>query len=219
MPISYRLWGKVLATAEARRAATKELLDPAGLPRVAVAATLAHAHRNANDLKAWSRRVEAALNGQEGDGRAMWLLAKAYVDELTPYEPNSARRLARLKHAFMESRSEGVRLAAVRELAALHIQRRQPKLACEVIESVASQFTGKAASAVAKLREEALAAMARQEADVRRQAAEQAYGRRRSMLEYWQRKLREAEARGDEESVARLTRKIQELEKGAGARP
>ncbi len=202
-----------LGTALTRTTVQDAMFDSQGMPRLPVLTILTWANRQWGDYVGWRSYVAQQVAEAEGDGKAIWLLGKAFVQVVRgPRVPVYGRGKDSLDLAMGAAESPAVRLAVARELTTYYDHRNRLSLAVSFMESIAGQFEG---DALAELR--AMQTVAKADAGKRAQAAvdnqaAQVRARKRSSLLFYKERLEIAKSQGDAGKITKLGGTIASLE-------
>jgi hypothetical protein len=204
----------VLATPETRQMLRDELLDSDGSPRFGVARLLAWAYRDAGELAAWRKFVDAAqAAAADADSKSLWCIVKAYTEVVRPKPAEPARCLDGLNAALAIAESEKVRLLALNEVVQFYRECDARAGAVDLVESVKGQFGPASASILITLQESLRIEDANQKADAAKQQAAQDRAQKNAQLRYLRGCLATAQTAGDATAAASLEKAIQDIER------
>jgi hypothetical protein len=110
--------GGVLGTPETRQLLRDEVVDAQGSPRLEVVKILASAYRKTGELAAWLKFLGDRLAAikDEGDIKALWLLARAYTESVQCQPPVMLRGQEWLEGALKTATSGSLQLEAFQDL-------------------------------------------------------------------------------------------------------
>ncbi|MCG3180447.1 MAG: hypothetical protein BIFFINMI_02808 [Phycisphaerae bacterium] len=206
-----------LATPATRQAVRAELADAAGNPRLGVAQILTQAYKGAGkvEFKSWLDHLDGRVaQSPQPDQKAMWLLARAYVETFKPTIGGRRVILGKtyLDRALATAQSEAMRLKVVGKLVEYYQEMDHPEVGVEVLESMKGQFTGEQGVALLTMQQELRGEVAAVQARETQRHAASEQVRRQSRLDYYRDRLKRAESGGDSTTAQRLRGLIKALE-------
>jgi hypothetical protein len=206
---------KPCATDSCRESLREALFDEEGRLLVDLAKVLGRAYRQDDRLSDWARYVDAQIEQAAGaDARARWLLVKADIQMLRPRKVDARRGKQEIRKAMSVATSQGVRLAAVRELVRRYTAGgRKPafQAARQAVKSIKGQFDQEGQVVLENIlneMESTRSALARKRS---RRALQNAYAHKAARLHYCKKELARALARQDSETAASLQTRIERL--------
>ena len=124
---------------------TAALIDGSGLPNLTLARLLAVAHADVGSLDPWRDQLDARLvdTTVQGDAKALWLLARAYVDEAQSFDHSPLATQPYLERAVACAQSDAVRRNVFRHYGLLfehHCDRGDVKQAMSLLDQMDQLF-------------------------------------------------------------------------------
>lgn len=207
-------FGRLVSAPQSRAILAAELQDPQGNVRVDVAHILSWSYLVAGDLRSWQTQIDQKIADPNltGDAKALWLVAKAFTDQLADPRLDLRYRRKSLDQALAAAQSEPVRFAVLRELVDLMAALNWRPRALTLIDSLAGQFGPDIAAQIATMRGQ----IAAENDELSRQAAQTDAARAKQWLigrlNLCKNRLARAKADGNTASQQELEKQIQNLE-------
>ena len=209
----YHLFAVPLGTPATRQTVQAELIDSEGHVRVGVAKLLTWACRDVGEFKSWQSLLdEKVAEAPAGDAKALWLMAKAFTEQLRPLPIDLKRGYSWLDKALAEAKSEPVRLRAVRELAGYYESVNFCPVGISALESIKGQFSPSGSVEIVSIQARLAKAHSARLAAAGRKKRQRVLQQSAAMLRYFQGRLRLAERRGDQGQATKLRAEIAKLE-------
>jgi hypothetical protein len=200
----------------------EKLVDGQGQVRLGASAMLACAYAwEFKDLATYAQYLEqkAADPASSADQKVQWLLARAYLAEMTYDPPAPLAGKKWVDQALAAAQNEGMRLLCVKWLVGRYVGVDEFEKAKGLLESVEGQFAAaESKTAIAQMKQEMASAAALAVVRVSQQQKQVAIDRLKGELQFLQERLAEAQKRnrpaGDVASIQRVIDQVsQELAK------
>ncbi|MDY7011921.1 MAG: hypothetical protein SVV80_14415, partial [Planctomycetota bacterium] len=212
----YKFCAAPLGTLETQQILKAALTDEQGNPRAMVANILAWTYRNAGELNAWREFLDQKVAATVGDGKALWLMAKAYTESIVPKKVDMRRSFRWLNAALATAATQPVRLVVLTELVGCYESINRHKIALSILESVKDQYTGEERAKVDALEQRVRGRLVARLKDIEAEKAAGELVRKKAKLTYYRKCLAAARTGGDQDSIAKLEAAIARLEAELG---